>query len=141
MSGSKNLVSFTNRTFHLSRPPGFRMAFDAAERNKRLGRIQCQRGEESSSREKRKRRLFLCRKTVRAKVRCKAIPASFLKVEGRADSRWGDRTEREGQIEELVDDQNPGPEVPPKSKKGQEKREQRRCQGRSDGEGWVCKGH
>ena len=33
VSGSKSLASFTNRTFHLSRSPGFRMAFDAAERN------------------------------------------------------------------------------------------------------------
>ena len=27
---TESLASFTNRTFHLSRPPGFRMAFDAA---------------------------------------------------------------------------------------------------------------
>ena len=26
VSGSEGLASFTNRTFHLSRPPGFRMA-------------------------------------------------------------------------------------------------------------------
>ena len=32
MSGSESLASFTNRLFHLSRPPGFRRAFDAAER-------------------------------------------------------------------------------------------------------------
>ena len=31
MSGSNSLASFTNRTFHLSRPPGFRRAFDAAK--------------------------------------------------------------------------------------------------------------
>ena len=30
--GNKSLSSFTNRSFHLSRPPGFRMVFDAAER-------------------------------------------------------------------------------------------------------------
>ena len=53
------------------------MAFDAAERNGRFGRIQCQKGKESSSRGN--RRVFLCRKTVRVKV----IPASFLKIEGR----------------------------------------------------------
>ena len=68
MSGSKSLASFTNRTFHLSCPPGFRRAFDAAERNGRYGCIQCQRGKESSSRGKRKRRVFLCRKTVGVKV-------------------------------------------------------------------------
>ena len=31
VSGSKSLAPFTNRTFHLSRPPGFRRAFDAVE--------------------------------------------------------------------------------------------------------------
>ena len=39
MSGSESLESFTNRTFHFSRPPGFRLAFDAAERNGRFSRI------------------------------------------------------------------------------------------------------
>ena len=83
VSGSKSLASFTNCTFHLSRPPGFRMAFDAAERNGRFGRIQCQRAKESSSRGKRKRRVFLCRRTVGVKVGDKVIPASSLKDEGR----------------------------------------------------------
>ena len=31
--GSKGLTSFTNRFFHFSGPPGFRLAFDAAEGN------------------------------------------------------------------------------------------------------------
>ena len=83
VSGSESLASFTNRTFHLSRPPSFRMAFDAAERNGRFGRIQCQRCKESSSRRKRKRRVFLCRWTVKVKVGDKVIPASSLKIEGR----------------------------------------------------------
>ena len=48
------------------------------------------------------------------------------------DDRWGDRPEREGQIEELVGGQNPGSEAPPRSRKRQERREQRRCQKRSD---------
>ena len=77
-------MSFTNRTFHLSSPPGFRRAFDAAERNGRFGRIQCQRAKESSSSSrKRKRRIFLCRRTVRVKVGGKVIPASSLKIEER----------------------------------------------------------
>ena len=59
------------------------MAFDVAERNGRFGRIQCQRGKESSSRRKRKRRVFLCRGTVRVNVGGKVISASFLKVDGR----------------------------------------------------------
>ena len=81
VSGSESLTSFTNRTFYLSRSPGFWRAFDAAERNERFGRIQCQRGKESSSRGK--RRVFLCRGTVGVKVGGKVIPASFLKIEER----------------------------------------------------------
>ena len=41
------------------------------------------REEESSSRGKRKRRVFLCRRTVGVKVKGKLIPASFLNVKGR----------------------------------------------------------
>ena len=33
VSGSESLASFTNRFFHFSKLPGFRMAFDAAKRN------------------------------------------------------------------------------------------------------------
>ena len=62
------------------------MAFDAAERNGRFCRIQCQIGKESSSRGKRKMRVFLCRGAVRVNVGGKAIPASFLKIEGRGRS-------------------------------------------------------
>ena len=81
VSGNQSLTSFTNRFFHYSGPQGFRRAFDAAERNERLGRIQCQRRKESSSRGK--RRVFLCRRTVRVEVKSKVIPASILKIEGR----------------------------------------------------------
>ena len=59
------------------------MVFDAAKRNGRFGRIQCQRGKESSSRGKGNRRVFLCGGTVRIKVEGKVIPVSFLKVEGK----------------------------------------------------------
>ena len=38
-------------------------------------------------------------------------------------ARWGERPGREGQIEELVGGQNPGPEAPPRSKKGGSKRD------------------
>ena len=86
VSGSECLASFTNRCFLLSRPPGFRMAFDAAERNGRFGRNQCQRSEESNSKRKRKRRVFLCGRTVGVKVGGKVNPASFLKVERRGRS-------------------------------------------------------
>ena len=79
---------------------------------------------------------------MRVKVRGKAIPASFLKIEGRGMLVGA----KEGQIEELLDGQNPGLGARPRSMKGQERREQRRCQERSNcqrsnGEGWVCQGH
>ena len=41
----------------------------------------------------------------------------------KGDTRWGERLESEGQIEELVSDQNPGPEAPPRNRKRQERRE------------------
>ena len=94
-------------------------AFDAVERDGRFGRIWCQRGKESSSRGK--RRIVHCRRTVGIKIGGKVIPASFLKVEGKGDARWGERPEREGQMVELVGDQNQGPVAPPKSKKGQKR--------------------
>ena len=80
VNDSKSLASFTNRFFLFSGPPGFRLAFDAAERNGRFDRIQCQRSKESSSRGKRERRVLLCRRSVRVKVRSKVIRASFLKL-------------------------------------------------------------
>ena len=71
------------------------MVFDVAERNGRSGRIQCQRGKESSSRGK--IRVFLCRRTVRVKVGGKVIPASFLKIEERGMLVGEkDRRERDG---------------------------------------------
>ena len=56
------------------------------------------------------------------------------------DEYWGERLEREGRIEESVGGQNPGPEAPTRGRKGRERKEQRRCQERSncqrsDGEG------
>ena len=62
------------------------MAFDAAEKNRIFGCIQCQRSKESSSRGKRKRQVFLYKGTVRVKVKSKVIPASFLKIVGRGRS-------------------------------------------------------
>ena len=50
----------------------------------------------------------------------------------KGDVRWGERPEKEGRLVELVGDQNPGYEASPKSKIGRERKEQRRCQGRSD---------
>ena len=41
----------------------------------------------------------------------------------KGDARWGKRPERDGQIEELVNDRKPGFKAPPTSRKGQEWRE------------------
>ena len=49
------------------------------------------------------------------KVGGKAIPVSFLKVEGRG-TLVGTKGQREGRIEELVGGQKPGPVAPPRSK-------------------------
>ena len=62
------------------------------------------------------------------------------------DARWGKRPEKEGHLVELVGDQNPGAKAPPGRKRGQERREQRRCQEmsdcqRSNGEQYVCQGY
>ena len=59
-------------------------------------------------------------------------PSELFENRRKDDARWGERPGREGQIEELVGGWNPGPEAPPRSKKGQEKREQRRCQEKSN---------
>ena len=50
----------------------------------------------------------------------------------KGDVRWDERPEKEGQLIELVGDQNPGPEAPPRSKLGQERKQERKCQGRSN---------
>ena len=55
------------------------MAFDAAERNGEFGRIQCQRGKESSGRGKRKRRVFLCRRR-KSKYKAKSSQRVFGKL-------------------------------------------------------------
>ena len=116
-NGSESLASFTNRFFYFSVPPGFRMGFIAAERNERFGLILCRRSKENSSRGKRKRLVFLCRRIVGVKVEGKVIPTSFLKIEG-----WktlvGRKDRRERQLEELVGDQTSNPEAPPRSKRG-----------------------
>ena len=72
--------------------------------------IQCQRSKENSSKGKKKRRVFLCRRTVRVKSQRPA----FRKF--KEDICWGKRPEKEGRFVELVGDQNPGSEAPPRSK-------------------------
>ena len=62
------------------------------------------------------------------KVKSKVIPTSFLKIQTRETFVEA----KEGQLVELVGDQNSGSEAPPRSEIGLERKEQRRCQGRSD---------
>ena len=57
--------------------------------NEKFGPIQCQTNKESTIREKRKKRVFLCGRTVRVKVIGKVIPTSFLKTEGRVSGTSG----------------------------------------------------
>ena len=45
--------------------------------------IQCQRSKENSSKGKKKRRVFLCRRTVRVEVKSKVILTSFPKIQGK----------------------------------------------------------
>ena len=65
---------------------------------------------------------------MRVKVKSKVILTSFLKIQGRETSVGA----KDGRLVELVGDQNTGSEAPPRSKTGRERKEQRRCQGRSD---------
>ena len=59
--------------------------------------IQCQRSKENSSKGKKKRRVFLCRRSVRVKVKSKVIPTSFLKIQGRETFVGAkDRRKRDG---------------------------------------------
>ena len=122
VSGGNSFTSYTNHFFHFHGPPGMRLAFDEAKRNGRFGCIQCQRSEESSGRGKRKRRVFLYRRSVRVEINGKVIQASFLKIE-KGDVRWGGRPKKERRLIELVGDQNPGFEAPPRIEKERERRE------------------
>ena len=85
--------------------------------NGKFGRIQCQRSQESHSRGKRKRGVFLCRRAVRVEVKSKVIPMSFLKIVRRG-SLLGRKSIKKGQLVELVGDQSLSPEVTPRSKRG-----------------------
>ena len=59
--------------------------------------IQCQRSKEKSRKGKKKRLVFLCRRTVRVKVKSKVIPTSFLKIQGRETFVGAkDRRKRDG---------------------------------------------
>ena len=114
--GSKSLASFLYRSFHFWKPTGLRLAFDAAERNRKFGCIKCQRSKVSRRKEKKKRGVFLCRKTVRFIVKGKLIPTNLLKIEGRRPY-VGTEKRKEGQLVELVDYQSLSLEAPPKIKR------------------------
>ena len=55
---------------------------------------------------------------------------SRKKIDGRR-SFVGAKDRREGHIEELVGDQNPGPQAPPRSRKGPKRWEQKNVRGGS----------
>ena len=59
--------------------------------------LQCQRSKENSSKGKKKRRVFVCRRTVRVKEKSEVMPTSFLKIQGRETFVGAkDRRKREG---------------------------------------------
>ena len=59
--------------------------------------IQCQSSKENSSKRKKKIRAFLCRRTVRVKVKSKVILTSFLKIQERKTFvGTKDRRQRDG---------------------------------------------
>ena len=82
------------------------------------------------------RRVFLCRRTVRG-----SLSSELSEKLKEGERSLGLKTGERGTDRKLVGDQNPDPEAPPRSKKGQERRKQRRCQERSNVEGWMCRGH
>ena len=82
VSGSKGLASFAYRFFHFRRSPGLGLAFDEAE-EWQIWPHSVPESKEGSSRGKKKRLVFLCRRTMRVAVKDKVIPTRFLKTEGR----------------------------------------------------------
>ena len=82
----------------------------------------------AAAEERKRDRVLLRGRTVRIKVQSKFIPTSFSKIEGRSMFVGP----KEGRLIELVGDQYPSPETPPKSKIGRKRRNQKRCQERSD---------
>ena len=62
--------------------------------------IQCQRSKENSSKGKKKRQVFLCRRTVRVEVKSKVIQTSFLNIQERETFVGA----KEGRLVELVVD-------------------------------------
>ena len=107
--------AFTNCFFYLSRPSGVwcsRKEWKIWTHSVTEKWVSCSTG-------KRKRRVFLCRRTARVKVRSKVIQQAFWKLKEGVCS-LGRKTEERGTDRKLVGDQNPGPEAPPISKKGRE---------------------
>ena len=82
------------------------MAFDAAEKNGKFGRIQCQKSKEKET-----------SIPLQMDSESQSHPSELSENWRMGDARWGERPER-GTIEESVGDQNPGHEAPLRSKRG-----------------------
>ena len=93
--------------------------------------IQCQRSKENSTKGK-KETSNLLQKDSESQSKKQSYPNELSENSRKGDVRWGERREKEGWLVELVGDQNPGSEAPPRSKIGRKRKEQSRCQGRSD---------
>ena len=70
--------------------------------------IQRQKSKENSSKGKKKTGVFLCRRTVRVKVKSKKHLDELFENSRKEDVCWGERPEKEGRLVELVGDQIPG---------------------------------
>ena len=94
--------------------------------------IRCQRSKEEQQHRKKKKTSIPVRKDSGSQSKKQSHPNESSKNSKNGDIHWGERPEKEGWLVELVGDQNPGSEAPPRSKIGRERKEQRRCQERSD---------
>ena len=88
--------------------------------------------EKSRDQQQKKETSILLQKNSESQSKQQSHPNELSKNSRKGDVCWSERPERKGRQVELVGDQNPGPETPPRIKRGRERREQRKCQGRSD---------
>ena len=79
-----------------------------------------------------KERIISMQKENESRSKRRSRPMSFLKIEGRKTFLGGERAEKRRWLVDLLGDQIPSPKAPFRSKRGRERREQRRCEERSD---------
>ena len=85
------------------------------------------RCKENSSREK--ETSILLQKDSDSQSKKHSHPNQLSENRRKRDVCWGKRPEKEERLVKLVGDQNPSPKALPRSRKGQERKEQRKCHG------------